>query len=156
MENQGRLDLEDFAAESVDIDALDLNREYCELPPRLAYWNAQLADATRVSMVAKAEWEAERARRLLEAREDARSEKSKPTVDEINAAVMLDEDVSDAHAVYIEKEADRLRVKGIVDAIICKRDMLQSLGAKLRIEMAADPVLREQMAGRSALDFGGD
>lgn len=149
-------ELETFAEESFEIDPVDLNREFCELAPRLAFWNAQLAEATKKSMIAKAEWDAEAARKLLESREEARLDpKSKVTVDEINAKVLLDDEVSDAHAVWIEAEAERVRLRGIVEAVLCKRDMLQSLGAKLRAEMQGDPVLRSQMAGATGMEFGG-
>lgn len=151
---QGELEI--FAEESFAIDPVDLNREFCELAPRLAFWNAQLAEATKKSMIAKAEWDAESARKLLEAREEARLDpKAKLTVDEVNAKVLLDDDVSDAHAVWIEAEAERVRLRGIVEAVLCKRDMLQSLGAKLRAEMQGDPVLRSQMAGATGMEFGG-
>lgn len=149
-------ELETFAEESFEIDPVDLNREFCELAPRLAFWNAQLAEATKKSMIAKAEWDAEAARKLLESREEARLDpKSKVTVDEINAKVLLDDEVSDAHAVWIEAEAERVRLRGVVEAVLCKRDMLQSLGAKLRAEMQGDPVLRSQMAGATGMEFGG-
>lgn len=150
-------DLAVFEAETVAIDPMDLNREFCELPPRLAYWNAQLAAATHKSMAAKADLDAERARRLLEVREIAKAAGGKaPTVDEVNAQVLLHDDVQDAHSVYIENEAERLRVRGIVDSLLTKRDMLQSLGAKLRVEMMADPVLRDQIAAASGITFGQD
>lgn len=149
-------ELDEFTADSVRIDPVDLNREFCELPPRLAFWNARLADATEKALETKADLETERARKLLEVREELRTAKEKATVDEVNAKVLLDDDVSDAHAVHIGAEAERLRVKGIVEAILCKRDMLQSLGAKIRAEMQGDPVLRSQLAGASGMEFGGD
>lgn len=149
-------DLAVFEADTASIDPMDLNREFCELPPRLAYWNAQLAAATQRAMEAKADLETERARQLLEVREGCKLAGGKaPTVDEVNAQVLLHEDVQDAQAIYIEKEAERLRLKGIVDSLLTKRDMLQSLGAKLRVEMMADPVLRDQIAAASGVSFGG-
>lgn len=157
-ENDAKLftdeELEEFTADSVKIDPVDLNREFCELAPRLAFWNARLADATEKAMETKADLEMERARKLLEVREELRLNKDKATVDEVNAKVLLDDDVSDAHAVYIGAEAERIRTKGIVEAILCKRDMLQSLGAKIRAEMAGDPILRSQLAGASGMEFG--
>lgn len=149
-------DLAEFTEDTVSIDPLDLNREFVELAPRLAYWNAQLAEATRKSMLAKIEHDRARAGKLVELRETLRSgtdpRLAKATVDEIDARVTLDDDVADAQIVYVRLEGERLRIKGIVDAILCKRDMLQSLGAKLRAEMAGDPVLRSQLAARTGLE----
>jgi hypothetical protein len=40
-------------------------------------------------------------------------------------------------------EADRLRLRGIVEAYNAKRDMIISLGANLRLEMLNDPQVRK-------------
>lgn len=147
-------DIATFEADSVAIDPLDLNREFTELPPQLAYWNAQLANATQASMEAKAQKDREEARVLLLVKETSRLSKDKLTVAEVEAKVNLNEDVQDTQDIYIEKEAERLRLKGIVDSIHAKRDMLQSLGAKIRVEMMADPAVREMMAGGTVLEYG--
>jgi hypothetical protein len=154
MTDRNRMTVEDFEESSVSIDPLNLNREYTELPPQLAYWNAQLASATEATMEAKAAMEREKARILLLVKETAKLSKDKLTVAEADARVSLNEDVQDTEDIYIEKEAERLRIKGIVDSIHTKRDMLQSLGAKLRIEMMADPAVREKMAGGTIVDYG--
>lgn len=145
--------LGEFERESVRIDPLQLNREYCRLPGQLAYWNAQLAEATEKAMEAKASFDRQRAITLLQKREEVVFAQLKRTVAEVDAMVTEDDDVVVAHACHVDAEARRMRVKGVVDAVHCKRDMLQSLGAKLRVEMEADPLLREQLAGRSAIDF---
>lgn len=146
-------EIEKFTIDSVRIDPVNLNEEFCELAPRLAYWNAHLAAATERFMTAKMEYEQEKARKLLEIREESRLDKSKITVDEINARVLLDDEVVDAQIVMVGSDAERIRIKGIVDAIITKREMLQSLGAKLRAEMVGDPVLRSQLAGASGIEL---
>lgn len=144
-----------FDAESLRINPMDLNTEFVELPPRLAYWNQRLADATESAMEAKAIRDREEARGLLSVKEKARLKGDKLTVDEVRAAVAGKEDVQEAQDLYIVKEAERFRLKGIVDAIIAKKDMLQSLGAKVRAEMMADPSIREMFSSGTALDFGG-
>jgi hypothetical protein len=154
MEKQERNDLDTFNEDSIRIDPMDLNRAYCELPGQLAYWNGQLADLTHKAMLAKADHEADRARATLAIREADRLDKGKMTVGEVDAKVLLDTEVQDAQMVWIEAEAARLRVRGVVDALLAKRDMIQSLGAKLRAEMWADPVLRDQMAAATAMEFG--
>lgn len=147
-------EIEAFEADSVAIDPLDLNREFTELPPQLAYWNAQLATATQSSMEAKAAKEREEARVLLLVKETAKLSKDKLTVAEVEAKVTMNEDVQDTQDIYIEKEAERLRLKGIVDSIHAKRDMLQSLGAKIRVEMMSDPNVRDMMSGGTGLEYG--
>jgi hypothetical protein len=147
-------EMETFEADSVAIDPLDLNREFTELPPQLAYWNAQFANATQASMEAKAAKDREEARVLLLVKETAKLSKDKLTVAEVEAKVNLNEDVQDTQDIYIEKEAERLRLKGIVDSVHAKRDMLQSLGAKIRVEMMADPAVREMMSGGTAMEYG--
>jgi hypothetical protein len=157
MEEPMRKDVGDiamFEVNSVGIDPLDLNKEFTELPPQLAYWNAQYARATKEAMQAKASKEREEARVLLLVRETAKLSKEKITLPEVDARVSLNEDVQDAQDIYLEKEAQRIRVKGIVDAILTKRDMLQSLGAKVRVEMMADPTVRDMMSGGTIIEYG--
>lgn len=132
------------------INPLDLNTEFCEFPAKIAYWNARYADCVQAAMVAKAEWEREKARLTLSIHSNAEYEKKRITVAQVEAQVMQDEDVQDAHMIYIEREAERLRCRGTVDALITKRDMLQSLGAKLRIEMQADPAVLDGVSGNTA------
>lgn len=145
--------VEHFDLRQVEIDPLNLDKEFMELPGWLAYWNQQLADAIEATMLAKAELEREEANKTLWYRSQAEFDKKKLTVDAINAKVIDHEDVVMARQIYIERDAQRLRIKGIVDAIIAKKDMLQSLGAKLRAEMSGDLALREQMAGASAQEL---
>lgn len=143
-----------FEVSSITIDPLDLNREFQELPPRLSYWNAKLAEASEASMRTKAELERARARAYLEEKEVASAEGRKPTIAELEARVVLNAGVTQAHDAFILAEGERLRLKGIVGAVLSKRDMLQSLGAKLRVEMMADPALRQQLAGASDMELG--
>jgi len=147
-------DMADFLTDSVKIDPLDLNREFVEFPARLAYWNNNLADATDRYLTAKADYETAKAAARVRLRSSTLTIGKAPTREDIDAMVVLDDDVRSAQEVFMKADVDRTRVRGIVEALCAKRDMLQSLGAKIRAEMHSDPALRAQMAGGSALDFG--
>lgn len=69
-----------------------------------------------------------------------------PTVGDIAAAVDQHPEVQAAKLGVIDAETDKIRMFGVVDAIRVKRDMLVQMGSKARLEMQADPVVREQMA----------
>ncbi len=148
-------ELRAFEETSVAIDLANFNQELIDFPPLVAYWNAQLAVATRTSMQAKADKEREEARMRLLYKSNAELERKKLTVADLEAKVTDNKDVQVMQDLYIEAEAERIRIRGIVDTLGVKRDMLQSLGAKLRVEMQSDPIVREQMAGATAAGFAG-
>lgn len=131
-----------YLRECVEIDQSDLNDEFIKIPSAIAYWNHQLAEATKAHAIAKLDYDREWAR-LFCALRDGRGDKKAPAVDAIKAMCDMDPELYDLQLDVIEKDAERIRLRGVVDAVLGKRDMLQSLGAKLREEMRGDPSLRQ-------------
>ena len=62
--------------------------------------------------------------------------------------VLTDDSYQETALALVEADVDRQRCRGIVDAISTKKDMLQSLGAKLRAEMGSDPMVRSEQSER--------
>lgn len=126
---------------AVNIDPLFLKEEFVRIPGDLAYWNSQFAKAHREFLLAKLRAnEIASTQRIILRADNVR----KLTVDDMNSLVDEDIDVRTARADLVEKEYERERIKGIVDAIRTKRDMVVSLGAHIRIEMGGDPMIRDQ------------
>lgn len=146
-------DPDEFLRRCTKINPHDLNREYMEMPAQLAFWNARAAEAYEEAAISKVEYEREWARAFLEARETGEGKRGQAPIDECRAKADLSDEVHDAHIVYVKAEAGRQKLRGIVETLLAKRDMLQSLGAKLRQEMAADPLVREALADSTARDL---
>jgi hypothetical protein len=72
----------------------------------------------------------------------------------VESAVEMDQRNFDAKMRAIEAEVDEKRLRGVLDAVRTKRDMLISLGAHVRIEMEHDPVIREEVRGRRLVREG--
>jgi len=127
--------------EALEIDDGQIKAEFIRLPADMAYWNARYADAIRDHLRAKHECEKTEARCYGEHRERLELER-KVTEKKIESAVTQDPSVIAAREAEIEAEAERARLRGVVEAISTKRDMLMSLGAYIREEMR-DPLIRD-------------
>lgn len=148
------VEVEDYLAQSVQIEPLALQEEYVRLPGDVAYWNERYAVALRAHLVLKIDYEKAESRVRIETRETMLADtaaKSKPTESMIDAAVAQDEDLRDLRIKLIEAEVEKVRLHGVLEAVRTKRDMLISLGAHVRQEMDHDPVVREQQAGHAAV-----
>lgn len=136
---------EQYLSECVTLDDLALDEEYIRTPADLAYWNARYADALRAYLTAKLAHETNAARLHLRVKADNDlGGGKKATVADLEAMVVVDPDYQRTAMAMVEADAERQRLRGSVDAIACKKDMLQSLGAKLRAEMGADPMVRAE------------
>lgn len=159
------IDVEDFLARCVQIEPMMLEEEFVSLPSQMAYWNERYAQANRTYLQAKIKREGTFARVRLElkakaemtsqeAADDKAEDKKKaakpkgPTVDDLKAMTDQNPEVRAAveHELMSEVEYDRLR--GVMEALRAKREMLVSLGAHLRAEMAVNPNMREEVRSR--------
>lgn len=138
--------VEEFLADSVKLDDFALDEEMRRAPADIAYWNERYARAHKAHLLAKLEEDRTRARRRMEikALAEAGPKGKAPTVEDMKAAVEADSEVYDATVRAIEAEVEKVRLRGVVDAVSAKIEMVRSLGAKLRIEMQNDPAVREQ------------
>lgn len=139
-------EVDSYLVECVRLDPIAIDEEFVRLPSDLAYWNECYADATREHLLAKHDAEVTKARVMLEIRETAQATGAKLTVADVEARVLLDARVEASAIRAVEAEAKRQHMRVRCESVMAKRDMLQSLGAKIRMEMV-DPVVREQFTG---------
>lgn len=146
---------DDYIRECVRIAPEALEEEFVRLPADLAYWNGQYADATREHLVAKLDLDRLYARLVIEHRERLANTNNKVTESMVESAVSNDDNYAAGRLRLIETEVDKVRLQGVVDAVRSKRDMIISIGAHIRAEMAGDPHLREEARGRRMVREGG-
>jgi hypothetical protein len=140
------IEVDKYLYECVSIEPEALEEEFIRFPSDLAYWNEKYSNATREYLLAKLRADETKAVVMLETRELATNQGLKMTVGDLEARVTLDDRVQDANLELVEAESKRQALRNRCEALMAKRDMLQSLGAKIRVEMMSDPVVREQMA----------
>lgn len=147
-------DLDLYVKQSVAIDPVLVREEYVRLPADLATWNARLVAATERYLEADLVVDRTTARLTIEHRERLLACGEKATEAQVKAHVESDERWISARMDRIEAEVEKLRVRGVVDAVLTKRDMLISLGATIRQELH-DPRIRRQARDASDPDHGG-
>lgn len=129
--------------DAVKIDELALDEEFIRFAGDLAYWNAVYSNAIKEYLIEKDECEIIRAKVWIRTKEKTKNDKPKPTVDDLKAMVTLDKEYKKARARLIDAEAEKESTRRFAEAMVAKRDMLQSLGAKIRVEMLGDPRIRD-------------
>lgn len=136
-----------YLRDCLRINPEDIQAEFIRIPGDLAYWNAQYSQAIRAHLHAKLD------EKLLEAnlepvvRQALRDAGAKITEAMVKAGIESHDDYVAAQRKTIEADVWKSECYGRLDAIRSKKEMLVSLGAHLRMEMAADPLIREQMRG---------
>lgn len=141
------LDVDEFLKDCVTIEPMALEEEFVRLPADLAYWNERYSMANRTFLRAKIDRERTEARLTIQLREELAKtmpEGKKPTVDAVGAAVKDHADMNAARNAEIDAEIEKARLYGVLDAVRAKKDMLVSIGAHHRAEMAGDPRIREE------------
>ena len=136
---------EQYLIECVDIDPIEIDEEFLRQPSDLAYWHERYAQALRRQLNAKHNVSKVEADVQLEIRDDA-IPGTKLTDVKVKAMVASDMRVVTAYDELAQTEADKARCKGYSESVASKGNMLQSIGAKLRLEMK-DPAMREQIVG---------
>jgi hypothetical protein len=134
---------DDYLRQCVRITPEAMSQEYMQLPGVLAYWNAQYARTNRAYLDAKLDVAVTRARLQPLVRDALLRAGAKVTESQVEAAIDSNEDMIDAIRRMNAADALKHEAFGIVDTIRAKREMLISLGAHVRAEMAHDPVVRE-------------
>lgn len=140
-------EIDRYLQDCVRIEPLALQEEYVRLPADYAYWNEQYRQALEASLVAKADKERIWSTCYLVETERTHPTTGKPvTVDYAKAAVEANQEYYEAVKAAITTEVELTRIKGVLEAIRAKREMLVSLGATLRQEMQHDPMVRDNVA----------
>ncbi len=141
------LSVDQYLAQSVTVEPLQLEEEFVRLPADLAYWHARAADALREYQMSKLEQDKTEANLRIVVREHIIATGGKPTESQVESGVMLRPEYSEARARTIEAEVEYQRLRGVCEAVRVKRDALVALGQQARAEMS-DPVVRQQVADR--------
>jgi hypothetical protein len=156
MPSHNGMDIDQYMYDSVSITPEALSEEFARVALDLAYWNAQYADRLREHRLAEMSQKRTKAMLYIKHRvllQEA-DPKGKTTEAQVDAAVLMDEDmvICDTNAITTEVEKEKAR--GVLDAVRAKREMVVSLGAHIRAEMAGDPILRSQLANTAAVRSG--
>lgn len=142
--NLNGIDVEDYLLDCVRIEPLAIQEEFVRCPRDLAYWNERYANAYEEQVTAKLDLE--RLEGMTRIRIEAQHADAKPpkkvTVPTLDALVLNDDAVYAAKVRHLKAEVETVRIKGVLDAVRSKRDMIVSIGAHIRAEMAGDPSLR--------------
>jgi hypothetical protein len=142
---------DEFLEQVIDIDPLNIDEHFRKVPAELAYYNQQYADAVEAYLKAKAECERTHARVYIELSDVTDEKGKKLTVAAIEANIQMNDDYHISKLNMLNAEAEKLRLRGKVDVVATKKEMLISLGAHIRVEMS-DPMVRAQAANRRSLD----
>jgi hypothetical protein len=142
---------DEFLEDVINIDPLNIDEHFRRVPAELAYYNQQYADAVEAHLKAKAECERTHARVYIELSDVTDDKGKKLTVAAIEANIQMNDDYHIAKMGMLNAEAEKLRLRGKVDVVSAKKEMLISLGAHIRVEMS-DPMVRAQAANRGSLD----
>lgn len=136
---------ETFLEKCVKIDPLQIQSEFTEVAATLAYWNEQYADALRGQLHAKIARERLYAQLYFDKRKElADSGVSRVTESMTENAIEIDPRFIAVRDEEADALAESTRLRGVVEAVRTKKDMLVSLGAQLRAEMEGDPSIRSQ------------
>jgi hypothetical protein len=122
---------------AVDIDLDDMTSEYAAMGHNLAVWGQTHATANEAFARAKFAREQVWARKRMEIRETQEAAGKKLTEGSLDALIVVDPDYEEVKFAEIEAEAEVGRLRAAVDALRAKKDMLVSIGATQRAEMAA-------------------
>jgi hypothetical protein len=136
---------EDYLRECTSIYPEQIEEEFVRTPADVAYWNARYAEALEVSLRAKHFADSEWARIWLLHREERLAGGDKATEKVLENLTLTDPAYQAAREAMVVADVEKAKAYGHIDAVHTKKDMLQSLGAKLRAEMSSDPQVREQV-----------
>jgi hypothetical protein len=147
------LEVDEYLYDSVNTDPLKLDDEFVRLPADLAYWHGQAANALRAYQTAKIDTKRLEARLSIELREQQIHDGKKPTESTVAAAVETSDEMYEARKNLVGLEADYERIRGVVDAVRAKKDMVVSIGHQIRAELS-DPIVRAAYADKRLSTLG--
>lgn len=147
--------LEARVREAVRITPEALEEEFVRVPADLAYWSGQYSDALDAHLRAEGYEDRLEALLLIEKRQELLDAGAKVTESQVAAAVKTDARMQAAEEGRITAEVAVARLKGVVEAIRAKRDMLIQIGATQRAEMERDPMILEKRSGARLLHGNG-
>lgn len=125
-----------YLKQSVEILPEAIREEFVRIPADLAYWGGRYADAIKDFLVAEQQRKTAYAHARLNHRAAAAAGGKKLTEADVDALVETDHACGQAKLLEIEMEAAKVSAKIKLDAVSAKKDMVMSLGAYIRAEMA--------------------
>jgi hypothetical protein len=140
------MDIEQYLYDSISITPEALSEEFARVALDLAYWNARYADALKAYREAEVQQKRTKAMLYIKHRTLLTETNGKTTEAQVDAAVLLDPSMVEADTNLIATEVEKEKARGVLDAVRAKREMVVSLGAHIRAEMAGDPSLRSNLA----------
>jgi len=146
------MELDKYLAECVSIDSMALQTEFERTPNDFAYWSNRYAEVYRHHALCKQKRELVEATLQIEIRDQNEIGRgAKMTVGEVEARIAKSTLYIDAKLAEAEADAERVRLAGVVEAMRTKREMLISLGAHIRAEMAGLNLSINQTPGLGGL-----
>ena len=139
------LEVEAYFKECVEITP-DLDEDMRRVSADFAYWGERFWQGLEAHLKLKAEYERAEALAYIEERERLLDIDGKATEAQVKAAVSKRPELFKMKLRVLGAEAQKAKFKHRAEAVAMKKDMLQSLGAKVRKEMENDPVLRSLYA----------
>ena len=143
MRNLHDLEVDDYLFSCVTLDQTVITSEMSRVSADFAYFANKYAKSHREWLRAKILDKRTRAQVYAEKRDLLQRTLGKATVSDIDAAVLLEEEVQKSEAHVIETEYIREDLKGTLQAVRAKRDMLVTLGAHMREEMKGNPSINK-------------
>lgn len=148
------LEVDVYLFDSVTVVPELIGEEFVRVPVDMAYWSARYASAHQDFLRAKLNAERKRAEVRISERRRLIDEHLKYTEPFLDALVDSDERYIAAEDARINAEGERARLAGVLEAVRAKKDMLVSIGAHQRAEMASLQLDQQRAAHRNSGDGG--
>lgn len=132
-----------YLKESVGITPEALTEEFIRVPSDLAYWGERYAEAVGVALRAYYGRKAAYAESLLRIKGIAKINAEKLTEADAAARAEIDPVYHQACLDEVEAEAQKVACKARFDAVVAKKDMIVSIGATQRAEMAPHHIRKD-------------
>jgi hypothetical protein len=145
---------EEYFLECINVEPLAIQDEYARIPADLAYWNEQFAEKQKNYRMAELRLDTEKARLYIQIRERKTMVGHKVTEAQVDTALEIDPSYLAARKELILAEAAMQSARGKCEAVRSKREMLISIGAGIRAEMAGDPIIRDQARSKRQREEG--
>jgi hypothetical protein len=137
------VEIDPYLKECVDMDLEVLSEEYARQSADYAYWNEKYKDALKAQLLAEFNEQQVEARLYLQNKQAPDGGKA-PTEAAVDAKVKLAPEYAEARIHLIETQVEEKHVRGIMDALRTKKDMLTSAGATQRQELEGDMKMYER------------
>ena len=121
--------------ECVSIDQANLQEECQRIAADYAYWSEKCAKAQQTYLLRKMERQRMWAQTKIELRETLTMQGERVTEARLDTEIEVNDEYCAAKEMEVISEVEYVKLKGYLEAIKTKREMLISLGAHLRQEM---------------------